>query len=86
MRITKIEIEGREGRYATIARRRPGRWIEVTILTPYQPDGQIHRIAANADGDEFRRQARNLQTVLDGVRGTNGDIDDYLNELLRFAD
>ena len=86
MRITKIEIEGREGRYATIARRRPGRWIEVTILTPYQPDGQIHRIAANADGDELRRQARNLQTVLDGVRGTNGDIDGYFRELERFAD
>ncbi len=86
MRITKIEIEGREGRYATIARRRPGRWIEVTILTPYQPDGQIHRIAADAGEDDLWHQAANLQRTLDGVRGTGGDIDDYYRELQRFAD
>ena len=85
MRISKIEIEGSEGRYATISRRKQSRWIEVMILTPYQPDGTILRIAANAGEDELRNQARILQTTLDGVRGTNGDIDDYFNELLRFA-
>jgi len=86
MRITRIDIEGREGRYATITRRKGCRWIEVTILTPYQPDGKDHRIAADADESELWNQARNLQHALDGVIGTTGDIDGYYRELQRFAD
>jgi len=86
MRITRIDIEGREGRYATITRRKGSRWIEVTILTAYQPDGKDHRIAADADESELRNQARHLQHALDGVIGTAGDIDGYYRELQRFAD
>ena len=48
MRITRIDIEGREGRFATIARRQGSRWIEITILTPYQPQGKGHLVAADA--------------------------------------
>ena len=83
MRITRIDIEGRQGRYATITRRQGSRWIEVTILTPQEPDGKDHRIA---DESELWNQARNLQHALDGVVGTNGDIDGYYRELQRFAD
>ena len=86
MRITRIDIEGRQGRYATITRRQGSRWIEVTILTPQKPDGKDHRIAADADESELWNQARNLQHALDGVVGTNGDIDGYYRELQRFAD
>jgi len=86
MRITRIDIEGRDGRYATITRRKGCRWIEVTILTPYQPDGKGHRIAADADESELWNQARNLQHALDGRVGTTGDIDGYYRQLQRFAD
>ena len=86
MRITRIDIEGRQGRYATITRRQGSRWIEVTILMPQKPDGKDHRIAADADESELWNQARNLQHALDGVVGTNGDIDGYYRELQRFAD
>ena len=86
MRITRIDIEGRDGRYATITRRKGSRWIEVAILTAYQPDGKVHRLAADADESELWNQARNLQHALDGVIGTNGDIDGYYRELQRFAD
>jgi len=86
MRITRIDIEGREGRYATIARRSGSRWIEVTILTPYEPDGSNSRIAADADESELWNWARNLQLALDGRIGTTGDIDGCYRELQRFAD
>jgi hypothetical protein len=86
MRITRIDIEGRESRYATITRRKGCRWIEVTIITPCQPDGKDHRIAADADESELWNQARNLQHALDGVIGTTRAIDGYYRELQRFAD
>ena len=86
MRITRIDIEGRPGRYATLTRLHGSVWIEITILTPYQPDGKEHHIAANADESELWNQARNLQVAMDGCVGTNGDIQDYYRELHRFAD
>ena len=86
MRITRIDIEGRNGRYATITRRKGSRWIEVTILTAYQTDGKVRRIAADTDESEMWNQARNLQHALDGRLGTNSDIHDYLRELQRLAD
>jgi len=86
MRITRIDIEGREGRYATITRRNASRWIEVTILTPQEPDGKDHRITAAADESELWNQARNLQHALDARVGTTGEIDGYYRQLQRFAD
>jgi len=86
MHITRIDIEGNEGRSATITCRRGSRWIEVTVLTQQEPDGKDHRIPANADESELWQQARGLQRVLDGYIGTSGDIDGYFRELQRFAD
>ena len=86
MRITRIDLEGRPGRYATISRRRASRWIEVTLLTPSQPDGSEHRIAADAGSRELWRQARHLQHALDGRVGSTGDIDGYYRQLQRFTD
>jgi len=86
MRTTRIDIEGSQGRYATITRRTGSRWIEVTILTPDQPDGKDLRIFAGADQSDLWSHARNLQHALDGVIGTNGDIDGYYRQLQRFAD
>jgi len=41
---------------------------------------------ADADESEFWNQARNIQHTLDGVVGTNGDIDGFSREIQRFAD
>lgn len=86
MKVKRIELEGREGRHASITHSSDRRRIEVLVVTPYQPEGRVHQIAADADEDELWNQAANLQRALDGVRGTGGDIDDYYRELQRFAD
>jgi len=86
MRITRIDIEGRNGRYVTIARREGSRWIEVTTLTPYEPDGRDHKIPADIDEGKLWTWACNLQLALDGRIGTNGDIDGVYRELQRFTD
>jgi len=89
MRITRIEIEGRQGRYATITRRRGSQNTEVTVLTPRCPAGPTMDIAARGDevGEKVRPAfAGYLHRVLEGHEGTNGDIETYRVELERFAD
>lgn len=85
MRITRMDLEGSPGHYATIARRAGSDHIEVTILTPDQPDGRVHHVQADCDEDLWS-MAECLQYHLDGHRGTNSMIHDYLRELQRFAD
>lgn len=85
MRTTRIDLEGHPGNYATITRKRGSEYIEVTILTPGLPDGRTHHVQADCEED-IRSMAECLQEQLDGVRGTNSMIHDYLRELQRFAD
>jgi len=87
MRTTRIDLEGDAGKghYATITRRAGSEHIAVTILTPSQPDGRIHHVQADSEDDVWS-MAECLQQQLDGVRGTNSMIHDYLRELQRFAD
>lgn len=85
MRITRTEIEGSAGHYATIARRAGSDQIEVTILTPANPNGRLHQVQAACEEDAWS-MAECLQYHLDGVRGTNSMIQDYYRELQRFAD
>jgi len=83
MRITRIDIEGKDGRYARISRSRNSPWIEVEILTP---DNEFAMgVAANGE-DEQWTAAVNLQNELDACKGTNSMIHDYYNEIRRFAD
>ena len=86
MRITRIEVEGREGRYAQVSRRQGDDAIEVLILTPQEPDGKVHRVRARGGEDELRAAARNLHMVLEGHAGTHGDVRAYYDVLARFAD
>ena len=86
MKITRIDIEGNNGRYATITRRTGSDRIEVTILTPGEPNGRMDSIPARSADPDFWSAARRLQIELDGHRGTNGDIQDYHDVLIRFAD
>ena len=85
MRTTRIDLEGHPGNYATITRKRGSDLIEVTILTPALPDGRTHHVQADCKEDLWS-MAECLQEQLDGVRGTNSMIHDYLRELQRFAD
>jgi hypothetical protein len=89
MRVTRIDIEGRQGRYATICRRRGSPDIEVTVLTPERPEGAAMQVAARSDeaGEKVRRAfAGYLHRMLEGHDGTNSDIEDYYREIERFAD
>ena len=87
MRTTRIDVEGdAPGRYATITRRTGSRHIEVTILTPEQPNGRKVQINAGADKDELWAEAARLQKTLDGFCGCGGDINGYFNLLATFAD
>ena len=85
MRITRIDLEGKPGFYATLRRPRVSDLIEVTILTPDQPDGRVHHVQADCDEDLWS-MAECLQVHLDGHRGTHSMIHDYLRELERLAD
>jgi len=87
MRTTRIDLQGDagSGHYATITRPSGGEHIEVTILTPAQPNGRVHHVQADSE-DDLWSMAECLQLQLDGVRGTNSMIHDYLRELQRFAD
>ena len=86
MRILRIDIEGRDGRYAQVSRRQGSAEIEVLILTPYQPDGKVHRVRARGGEDELRAAARSLHMTLEGHAGTHGDVQAYYDVLVRFAD
>jgi len=85
MRINRIDLEGQDGRYATIKRRRGSGFIEITVLTPDHPGGRECRVAAH-DEDALFKQASGLFFLLEGHRGTNSDIHEYYRELQRFTD
>jgi hypothetical protein len=89
MRITRIEIEGRRGRYATITRQRGNPNIEVAVLVPERPEGMKMEVAARGDetGEKIRRAfAGYLHRQLEEYEGTNCDIEGYAREIERFAD
>ena len=83
MRITRIDIEGKTGRYATISRSRGSSRIDISTLTP----NATYKINIPADDpDRQWAAAVNLQKELDGYEGTNSMIHDYYNVIRRFAD
>jgi len=90
MRITSIEFAGaiEKGQklpraFARVSRKLGSDQIEVTLVSP---DGErTHHVQADCGADLWSMAVR-LQCHLDGVRGTNSMIHDYLRELERFAD
>ena len=85
MRITRIDFEGKPGHYATAQSRRGSDQIEVELLTPDFPDGRKHHVQADCEEDIFS-MAQCLQEHLDGYKGTNSDVHDCYQELLRLSD
>jgi len=89
MRTTRIDIEGRRGRYATVSRREGARVIEIAVLTPgrHGPVGDGETLSADAANEDSQRYAAALlQKRLDGYEGTSGDIADYLRVIQALAD
>jgi hypothetical protein len=85
MRITRIDIEGQPGCYATIERKQGSDYIHVALLTRGNPDGFDHYVMADCDEDIWS-MAECMQIALDGQRGTNSMIHDYYREVRRLAD
>ncbi len=86
MRISRIDFEGQnKGHYATAARRRDTDHIDVTILTPDNPNGLDHHVQADCKEDIYS-MADCMQVTLDGYEGSGSEIQDYYNELLRLSD
>lgn len=83
MRIARIDFEGtRDGYHATA--RRDGTNIQIAIVTPQEPNGIEYTVAAT-DEQKLFQVAMAIQSYMDGYRGTNGDINEYYNELQRLA-
>ncbi len=89
MKITRIDFEGRDGRYATAQRKTDGKnkteMIVVTTMSPEHAVGRDHFVNAECEDDIFS-MAECIQMFLDGYEGTNSDIHDYYLELLRLSE
>jgi len=85
MRLTRIDLEGRTGYYATAKRKRYSDHIEVEILTPETPDGKIHHAKADCEKD-IRSMAECIFFHLNGHDGSNSDIYDLYMRLLPLSD
>lgn len=85
MKVTRIDLEGRPGRYATISRKAGSDVIEVTILVPEIPNGRTHHVKADCREDVFS-MAECLIVQLEKTKGTNSMVHDYFRELERFMD
>lgn len=51
MQVTRIDLAGEPGRYATLKRRPGGEYLEVTILTPRTPRGRVHNVQVDSNED-----------------------------------
>ncbi len=86
MRITRIDFEGQQkSHFATASRKRTADHIDVTVLTPGNPDGRGHYVQADCKDDIFA-MAECLQVTLDGYEGSGSEIQEYYRELLRLSD
>ena len=89
MKITRIDFEGRDGRYATAQRKnnsnRMTEFFVVTTMTPEHADGRDHFVNASCEEDIFS-MAECIQLFLDGYEGTNSDIHDYYQKLLQLSE
>ena len=92
MKLTRIDFEGTMKNYkvyATAQRKEtPGdtpNQILVTTMTPEHAEGREHWVTADCQDDVFS-MADCLQCFLDGYKGSNSEIHDYYNELLKLSD
>lgn len=79
MRITRIDLEGEQGRYANMTRKRGSEYIEVEILVPERPNGRVLQVEASCEED--------LASMADCLRHElrGGSRADYHQALCRLA-
>ncbi|MGE4157626.1 MAG: hypothetical protein AB7F75_00850 [Planctomycetota bacterium] len=80
MRITRIDVEGEEGRFALMTRKRGSEYIEVEILVPERPNGQVQHVQADC-AEDIKSMA---DCLLHELRG--GGRANYHQALRRLAD
>lgn len=87
MRTTRIELQGdaTDNRFCTIERPAGSPVILAKILTPATPDGMSDQAEAGCR-ESVVALAERIQSILDGVAGTNSMVFDYYCELQRFMD
>jgi hypothetical protein len=94
MKVTRIDIEGpngtatltRDGTDIRIDGRRLVRAVEAKDgRTAFVSEG-LQLLGDARDADANAKVARILQATLDGYRGTNGDVADYLRVIQNFED
>jgi len=83
MKIARIDISSTKGR-ATVFRSGTDIVINISRLIG-RDHSWVVPARATAAGDR-RTAARRLQTELDGIYGTNGDVAEYLRVIETFAD
>lgn len=81
----QIDIEGDRGCDATIMCQVGSPWIIVSVLTLELTTPHEYRIPADADNDKILMEAQILNLEMEGVRGTNSDIDAYYHLLKSFT-
>jgi hypothetical protein len=83
--MVRAEIESTNGK-ATVFRRDEKVVVEVDSAVLGKRPGRVCEFAANAKNpDECLWLARDLQVMLDGVSGTQGDIAEYVRVVECFA-
>jgi len=86
MRMVKVEIESTKGK-ATVRRDGSKVIVEVDGSVIGRAKGQIWEFTAHTKNpDECLWLARDLQVMLDGQTGTQGDIAEYVRMIECFAD
>ena len=80
MKTTRIDIESKSGR-ATIFRSGADIVVNVTRLVG-RPDSWV---VPAGGAEQMLLAARRLQQAMDGCRGTEGDVAEYLNAIATFA-
>ncbi len=84
MKVIQVEIMGKSGSRATIFR--SGNSVVVNIWHLQENPLVLADSLVIPASSYMRVEAAKLQKQLDEYCGTTGDVDDYLSELLRFAD
>ena len=86
MRMVRVEIESTKGK-ATVFRRDRTVVVEVDGAVIGKAKGQVFEFTADAqEPREYLWLARDLQVMLDGGVGTQGDIAEYVRLVETFAD
>ena len=82
MQITRIDIEGRQGHYATVQVKKPD-GILVEILTPDNPDGKTRWLATPCKNGMVITMSMMMAEELDGDQAKSDDYLAFLKQMVK---